>query len=273
MTFQITTHVDQSGFETTDAKRCSRCKETKPVAAFCRDRSKRDGLFIHCRQCSAEHHRVQRAADPEKFRARVRAIYAADPQKYRDRQRDEHVADPRRGMLANSKTRARAAGLGHSLALDQIAIPTRCPVLGIPLVVSTGKGGSAGSPSLDRIDPRDPAGYSPGNSRVISTLANRIKNDHSPESLRAYAARKVLEADGNADKLAALVDLLVVSADLDGIQEAEQSSVEAKLKIASRLRFLPNGMALRTLRRRIKASPDTPLHELVYRPIRKRASA
>jgi hypothetical protein len=172
-------------------------------------------------------------------------------------------------MLSNSKKRARAASIGHSLTLDQIAIPACCPVLGIPLVVSSGKQ-SDSSPSIDRIDPKDPAGYSPGNSRVISTLGNRIKNAHSPDSLRSFAARKLLAAAGNADKLAALVDLLVVSADLDGIQESAQSSMEAKLAIASRLQFLPAGMTLRTLRKRIRTEPATPLHELVYRPVRKR---
>jgi hypothetical protein len=61
-------------------------------------------------------------------------------------------------------------------------VPERCPVLGIPLAVSTRRC-SAGSPTLDRIDSR--LGYVQGNVIVVSFRANTIKSDSTLEELAA----------------------------------------------------------------------------------------
>jgi hypothetical protein len=61
-----------------------------------------------------------------------------------------------------------------------------CPVLGIPLFRNRGaKGQGPNSPSLDRIVPQ--LGYIKGNVIVMSSLANRIKNDSTPEQVMAVA--------------------------------------------------------------------------------------
>ncbi|MFE2280567.1 endonuclease VII domain-containing protein [Streptomyces sp. NPDC059454] len=38
-----------------NAKQCRKCKRELPVAAFARDRNRRDGLQVHCRECVAEY--------------------------------------------------------------------------------------------------------------------------------------------------------------------------------------------------------------------------
>lgn len=48
-------------------KRCTKCGEFKPVEAFARDMSKRDGLHPACRQCRGAYARARYAANPEKF--------------------------------------------------------------------------------------------------------------------------------------------------------------------------------------------------------------
>ena len=66
-------------------------------------------------------------------------------------------------------------------------IPDFCPVLGLPLYRNTG--GSAqgpNSPSLDRTDAT--LGYTKGNVNVISSKANAIKSNASPEELLRVAA-------------------------------------------------------------------------------------
>ena len=63
---------------------------------------------------------------------------------------------------------------------EDIFIPQYCPVLGIKLQI--GNGDSDNSPSLDRIVPV--SGYVRNNIQVISTRANRIKNDATLVELR-----------------------------------------------------------------------------------------
>ncbi|MFE2065661.1 endonuclease VII domain-containing protein [Streptomyces sp. NPDC059467] len=43
-------------------KRCSRCKEHKPRAAFAKNRSMCDGLQVNCRECAATYHRERQLA-------------------------------------------------------------------------------------------------------------------------------------------------------------------------------------------------------------------
>ena len=94
---------------------------------------------------------------------------------------------PEATMLARAKSRATKGGHPFSLTREDIVIPDRCPILGIPLVVNSGRrGGEDNSPSLDKIVPA--LGYVRGNVEIISNRANRIKSDASLEEVEAVAA-------------------------------------------------------------------------------------
>lgn len=95
--------------------------------------------------------------------------------------------DPRRVLLDNAKGRARSQGLPFTITLDDVVIPTHCPILGIPIYPMVGnKGGGAHSPSIDRIVGE--RGYVPGNIVIISNRANRLKSDATIEELRSIAS-------------------------------------------------------------------------------------
>jgi hypothetical protein len=100
--------------------------------------------------------------------------------------------NPEKVLLTQSRIRAKRRGLDHTISIEDIRIPSICPVFGIQL----NQGGNTdSSPSLDRID--SSKGYTPDNVWVISTRANRIKNDATPDELiqlvRALTAKA---ADG-----------------------------------------------------------------------------
>ena len=102
----------------------------------------------------------------------------AAQKRYRDKRDPEALLyHLRYQMRANAKKRAEAAGLPFSLSVNDIVIPEVCPVFGIPLAAPTGEksGPQDNSPSLDRIRPA--LGYVPGNVRVISYKANRLRNN------------------------------------------------------------------------------------------------
>ena len=90
---------------------------------------------------------------------------------------------PAQTILERARKRAQRKGIPYTLRRQDITMPDRCPVLGLPLIV--GQARSAASPSLDRIDPL--RGYVPGNVRVISDYANKLKGNRSLEDVLALA--------------------------------------------------------------------------------------
>ncbi|MEF2249319.1 hypothetical protein [Ralstonia solanacearum] len=100
-------------------------------------------------------------------------------------------------LLKSSRYRAKRAGIRHSLALADIHVPERCPVLGIRLKPTQGRAGPA-SPSLDRINPR--RGYVRGNVIVVSWRANELKKNATLDEMERVAAFYRQLADRNNDR-------------------------------------------------------------------------
>lgn len=98
---------------------------------------------------------------------------------YRERSK---VDNPKSIMLRRSRHRAKQAGIDFCITVDDIQIPDRCPVLNIELRISNKLGGDDNSPSIDRID--NDNGYVPGNVRVISNRANKLKSNATLQELK-----------------------------------------------------------------------------------------
>jgi hypothetical protein len=89
-------------------------------------------------------------------------------------------------LLSSARSRAKKRNIPFDLTVEDIIIPTHCPILGIELTRNFGKhGGSFSSASLDRIFPDK--GYVKGNIRVVSLLANNMKSNATPEQLILFA--------------------------------------------------------------------------------------
>lgn len=99
-------------------------------------------------------------------------------------------------MLRRAKQRAKDKGIEFNLTLDDVAIPTNCPILGIELKMHKGRsGGNPNSPALDRVD--NDKGYVKGNVMVMSHLANMMKSSATTEDLIRFA-NWVIETHGNS---------------------------------------------------------------------------
>ncbi len=96
-------------------------------------------------------------------------------------------------MYNTAKTMAKKRGIEFTITVDELIIPEYCPYLGIPLTNIFGRGRVKTNVSLDRIDSEK--GYISGNVQIISDLANRMKQDATPEELVAFA-RGVLKTFG-----------------------------------------------------------------------------
>lgn len=94
-------------------------------------------------------------------------------------------SSPTYKMYQRSKVRAKKCNREFNLEINDIIIPTHCPILGVELSTKVGSGGDQKSPSLDRID--SSRGYTKDNIQVISSLANRMKSDADKEQLVSFA--------------------------------------------------------------------------------------
>lgn len=90
--------------------------------------------------------------------------------------------NPAKRLIWWARARAAALNVPFDITADDILIPSHCPILGIPLCLTSDRKIDE-SPSLDRVIPE--LGYVKGNVVVISWRANNLKsNGHLDEFVR-----------------------------------------------------------------------------------------
>lgn len=97
-------------------KRCSGCKETKPVSEFSKKRSAKDGLNSHCKNCRSEKSRRYYEANKEKVAERVRRYREVNKEKvaernrkYREANKDKIAEKHRRWRVKNKRQQRRTS--------------------------------------------------------------------------------------------------------------------------------------------------------------------
>jgi hypothetical protein len=175
-----------------DTKRCygkfheSEEDKYQPLDRFTKNKAKKDGLSQICKTCASL--TAKEARSPHsKHKATAKRYYQKNKPAYISRQH-RNKSTPT-GMitrlLASARCRAKSNNLTFDLVATDITIPTTCPVLGIPIVLtntgSNNKGGKDTSPSIDRVDTSK--GYTKDNIVVVSWRANRLKSDATLDEL------------------------------------------------------------------------------------------
>jgi hypothetical protein len=131
----------------------------------------RDGQNVVCSEkCKLAARKAQRAR---------KNMYGVPRTEYRKTWLKHHRE---RRLLHQVKSRAKKTGLKFNLMVEDIVIPSVCPVLQIEFK----KGDKLLSPSVDRKNNRK--GYVKGNIQIMSGLANVMKNKATPIQLRRFAA-------------------------------------------------------------------------------------
>lgn len=138
------------------SKACTACAEVKSLDQFPPDRRGPRGVQAQCRAC---------------INAWMKVHYRKNPAW---------------SMIRRAKARAAKKGLDFDLTLEDVTpLPEVCPVLGVPLRMSTDHR-DPWTYSLDRID--NSRGYVRGNVMVMSYHANRLKNDGTADEHEKIAA-------------------------------------------------------------------------------------
>lgn len=140
-------------------KFCSKCKNTKPLSDFSKNRNTKDGLHNNCKVCKSTYENKDRNKE------KAKKWIGKNLEKY---------------LLLVAKHRAKQSQAIFDLTIEDIKIPEKCPLLNIPLYRGTRKDNNA-SPSIDRIDFEK--GYTKENVWIISKLANSIKHTATPEQI------------------------------------------------------------------------------------------
>jgi len=155
-----------------ETKKCSKCGEVKTFTSYtkCGRGEKRRS---YCKVCN------KKSRDLYKSKPGVREKINKQANKHRIQKTKE---DNRIAVYASARQRANQRGIEFTIKVEDIEIPTHCPILNIPIVKNFGPHGPLpNSPSLDRIDPN--GGYVKGNIHIISNKANTMKSNASLEEL------------------------------------------------------------------------------------------
>lgn len=171
-----------------EEKKCSQCKEIKPITDFWKN-AKKGKIQSYCKKCGSKYNKGNEAKRlRSKGYAEKRKLKYHSDEAYRKeirRKRNLYVLNHRElVLLSSAKIRAKRSNLEFNIDISDITIPEYCPLTGLKINITTGRKKGWDSPSLDRIDTTK--GYIKGNVAVISDLANTMKNHASLEILRTF---------------------------------------------------------------------------------------
>lgn len=169
----------EEGRKTYTGKPCKRCgTTTKYVTNYA------------CVQCSEEISSERNKKHWQKVKDLGRNLeYSAKQAPHRKRYYDKNKDKLKADLIANKselgtfylqkslthiKCKSKKNNIPFDISVEDLIIPEHCPILGIELQFNIG-GAQDNSPSIDRIVPE--LGYVPGNVIIISSRANRIKNN------------------------------------------------------------------------------------------------
>ena len=125
------------------------------------------------------HEARYRATKPFEAKARKRQYYYRNVEHERARTRRWYAKTWLTHSLRAAKKRAHAKGIPFDICIEDITVPTVCPILGIQLKLGARDGLEDASPTIDRVIQE--RGYVKGNVVVISHRANTIKNSGTAE--------------------------------------------------------------------------------------------
>jgi hypothetical protein len=169
----------ESAFVALQTRTCTKCAACLPFDKFGKAKKGKYGLQSICKKCCREHYYVPKKSEiMHRHRLRRATPEGKENEKsWRNNYRRVHRL---KRMLIEARYRAAKRGFEFTITLNDLSIPDRCPILGIP-ISCLAESRADGSPSIERID--NSLGYVKGNVIIVSWRANRIKSDATLDEL------------------------------------------------------------------------------------------
>ena len=170
-------------------KTCSKCNLSKEEDQYSKHFYKKTGaprviLQSYCKECSTTYNREnkERLSKSRKlFRTNnpeaLKLVYQRDKAiriKYREKY-----------LWTCARVRAKKYKRDFTISVEDIVIPEKCPLLGIPITRNSMDRHDQAAPTLDRVDNKK--GYTKENTRVISLKANMMKHSATKEELLEFS--------------------------------------------------------------------------------------
>lgn len=154
---------------------CTKCKQFKELNEF--ELKNQINIRSNCKQCRNKESRIYHYMRRRKFDENQ----TKDKIIHWDKLRHDKEYHYKMYLISHSKQNAKKRNLEFTITPDDIIIPDKCPILNKSFILLDNKYNY----SLDRID--NSKGYIPGNVKVISRLANTMKNNATNKELEAFA--------------------------------------------------------------------------------------
>ena len=91
---------------TMGTKECTKCRETKPLDFFSKDKASKDGLCFKCKQCASEHNRKHYLANKEAKNAKTRKYYLENKEAMNEVHRKHYRENKAMYVAKEAKRRA-----------------------------------------------------------------------------------------------------------------------------------------------------------------------
>lgn len=153
-----------------EIKKCYRCK--KSLDGLDQDKKR----CSSCKEYYTNYYKTHRKQEID----RAKTNLSKDREKTNKYKRELHRRNPLSKLLQQARARAKEKKIPFDISIQDLKIPSVCPILGILLKVNDGHA-KDNSISIDRIVPE--LGYVRGNVEIISHKANSIKNNATVEEL------------------------------------------------------------------------------------------
>lgn len=196
----MSTHMSQN---TQSDIYCSRCDVTKTCDEFTKDKNRRGGKSIYCRDCMKEINKIIRKRNNEQRTEYNRQYRAVHREEYREWERENYKkrSEERRSQAKSwrekrhgtikmmhlaARLRARKKQISYELSPEFIDVilssqGDKCVLTGLDFVYESDSEYKVRpfAPSLDRKDTSK--GYSLDNIQIVCIIANKARNEYSME--------------------------------------------------------------------------------------------
>lgn len=193
---------------------CRTCKQEKPLSEFNKDKRHSSGYATQCKECKRaydrsryekvkddpsfhskklEHGRKYRESHKEQIKNYSEeynmrpAVIERKATWYQEKMSKMSIKERLELMVRRASHRAKLKKVNFDITWEDIEYVEICPILEITLnwgETSNEGGRNIDTPSLDRINPE--LGYIKGNVKIISNLANMMKNSANKEQIRLF---------------------------------------------------------------------------------------